>query len=82
MWFSSNIGVSYINLILDLIRYTVLKEIGDGCGEAALSVIKTMPNFIPAINENNETVKVYFNLPVKFRLDKSKGKRRRNKLRF
>jgi len=47
---------------------TILKDIGDGCGEEALRIIKSMPIWIPAINEDGENVKVYFNLPIRFRL--------------
>jgi len=46
----------------------ILKDIGDGCGEEALRIVKSMPNFIPAINEMEENIKMYLNLPIRFRL--------------
>lgn len=45
----------------------VLRDIGGGCGEAALDVIKLMPTWEPAIHNNNP-VKVKLNLPVQFYL--------------
>ena len=54
----------------------VIKDIGGGCGEEALRVVnlmKTMTEkWIPG-QQQGKAVKVYFNLPVKFRLEAPKG---------
>lgn len=44
---------------------SVLNDIGDGCGEAALDVIRQMPTWEPA-EHNGQAVKVKLNLPVQF----------------
>ena len=46
----------------------IVKEIGGGCGLEALRVVKNMPNWEPG-RQRNRKVKVYFNLPVKFKLN-------------
>ena len=45
----------------------VLKDIGGGCGEAALAVIEQMPLWEAGI-DNGKKVKVKLNLPIKFGL--------------
>jgi len=45
----------------------ILQDIGYGCGEAALNLINSMPNWEPGI-QDGETVAVRYQLPVKFRL--------------
>ena len=45
----------------------VLKDIGGGCGEEALTILKNMPLWEPAIHQG-EKVNVKLNLPVKFNL--------------
>ena len=51
---------------------TLLRDIGYGCGAAALQVIEEMVNqrtrFTPT-SSRGRAVNVYFNLPVKFRLE-------------
>lgn len=46
----------------------VVKDIGWGCGEAALKVVKTMPRWKPG-KQRNKPVAVRYNLPVRFQLD-------------
>lgn len=46
----------------------VVKDIGGGCGEEALRVVKKMPPWLPGANRG-KPVKVQMNLPVKFRLE-------------
>jgi TonB family protein len=45
-----------------------LKMLGYGCEEEVKRVISLMPNWKPG-RQNNQTVRVYFNLPVTFRLE-------------
>jgi protein TonB len=42
-----------------------LKEVGDGCTEEAIRVVKAMPKWKPGKN-HGEPVRVLFNLPVRF----------------
>ena len=45
----------------------ILRDIGGGCGEEALRVVKMMPDWIAGKHEG-KTANVYFNLPIKFKL--------------
>ncbi len=44
------------------------KELGGGCTQEAIRVIKAMPKWTPGRN-NNKAVKVYYKVPVVFRLN-------------
>jgi protein TonB len=46
----------------------VLRDIGGGCGEEAIRVVKNMPKWKEG-RQNNEPVRVQFNLPIKFTLE-------------
>lgn len=50
----------------------ILRGIGDGCDEEALRVVKGMPKWSPGKNDAGETVRVIFNLPIKFSLESKK----------
>lgn len=45
----------------------IARDIGGGCGNEALRVIKAMPNWSPG-KQNGRPVNVYYTLPVKFSL--------------
>ena len=45
----------------------ILKDIGGGCGEEALRVVKAMPRWNPG-KQNGVPVRVQFNLPIRFTL--------------
>lgn len=45
----------------------VLRDIGGGCGEAALEIVKQMVRWEPGVN-NGRSVNVKLNLPIKFSL--------------
>ena len=47
---------------------TILREIGGGCGEEAKKTIEAMPTWIPG-KQKGKAVNVYYNLPIKFRLE-------------
>jgi tetratricopeptide (TPR) repeat protein len=46
--------------------------VSDGLNSEALRVVKMLPNFKPALR-NGKPVNVYINLPVSFRLERSKN---------
>lgn len=46
----------------------ILKDIGGGCGEEALRVVRGMPLWLPGANRGRQ-VKVQMSLPVKFKLE-------------
>ena len=49
----------------------ILRDIGSGCGEEALRVVNSMPKWKPGTQRGNP-VRVQFNLPIMFQLEKSK----------
>jgi TonB family protein len=46
----------------------MVKSLGQGCDVEVLRIIETMPNWEPGIHQG-KPVNVYFNLPVKFKLE-------------
>jgi TonB family protein len=64
-------GVVYVNFVVDeagkVQSPTLLMDIGSGCGEAALAVVRAMPNW-EAGEQDGRPVKVKLNLPVQFSL--------------
>ncbi|MCB0514463.1 MAG: energy transducer TonB [Chitinophagales bacterium] len=46
--------------------FVIKKDIGFGCGEEALRVIKTLPKFTPGM-QRGKPVKVQYNLPIRFK---------------
>ncbi|MEM7102313.1 MAG: energy transducer TonB [Bacteroidota bacterium] len=65
-------GMVVLNFIVDtdgsLLNPKIVRDIGGGCGDAALAMLEKMPKWIPG-KHKGETVKVEFNLPVKFKLE-------------
>jgi len=49
----------------------IVKDIGAGCGQEALRLVNSMPNWIPG-QQRGQPVDAYFNLPVKFEIDDAK----------
>lgn len=64
-------GTVYVTFVVEkdgsLTDVKVLRDIGSGCGEEAMRVIKAMPKWTPA-KQRGKTVRMQFNLPVKFTL--------------
>ena len=62
-------GAVYVRFVVDEMGYVrqpkLLKDIGGGCGEAALEMLKTMPQWEPAFHEG-QRVKVALDLPIHF----------------
>lgn len=66
-------GTVVIRFVVDekgnVIQPKIVRDIGGGCGTEALRVVKKMPTFTPG-KQRGKAVKVQFNLPVRFKLDK------------
>lgn len=67
-------GKVYVQFVVEedgsITDIKVLRGIGGGCDEEALRIIKLMPNWIPG-KQNGKPVRVLYNLPIKFNLNKS-----------
>lgn len=65
-------GTVYIQFVIDaqgnVTRAKILKDIGEGCGQAALDVVNKMPQW-KAGKQRGKTVPVMYRLPVKFKLE-------------
>ena len=64
-------GTVYVSFVIDekgnVTNPSVIRDIGDGCGAAALEVLKKMPAWEPG-KEGGIAVKVKLNLPIHFSL--------------
>jgi len=47
----------------------LLRGIGGGCDEEAMRVVSDMPSWKAGKDESGKTVRVKYNLPIKFALD-------------
>ena len=54
----------------------IRRDIGHGCGQAAVTAIKNLPRFIPA-KQYGEIVSMQINMPIRFGLGNQQKKRRR-----
>jgi periplasmic protein TonB len=54
----------------------VVKEIGGGCGDAALDVIRQMPNWKPG-TQRDVPVRVVMLAPLRFKLQNAPKKKKR-----
>jgi len=65
-------GTVVVSFIIDekgkVIKPEIARDIGAGCGDEVLRVLKDMPDWTPGEQRKNK-VKVQFNIPVKFQLD-------------
>lgn len=66
-------GKVYVSFIVEkdgsITNVKILRDIGYGCGDEALRVVKMMPKWIPGKQRGNP-VRVQYNLPVVFKLNK------------
>ena len=66
-------GKVYISFTVEkdgsITNVKILRDIGYGCGDEAVRVVKMMPKWIPGKQRGNP-VRVQFNLPVVFKLNK------------
>jgi TonB family protein len=53
----------------------IIRDIGGGCGEEVLRVLSVMPNWAPG-EVDGQPVKVRFTLPVRFRFEDEKPKKK------
>lgn len=64
-------GIVYVTFVVEpdgsISNVRVLRDIGGGCGEEAIRVVKAMPRWTPG-KQRGKAVRVQFNLPVKFTL--------------
>lgn len=64
-------GIVVIQFIIDeqgrIINPIVVRELGGGCDEEALRVVRGMPNWQPG-KQRGRPVKVRYNLPIRFQL--------------
>ncbi len=67
-------GRVYVTFIVEkdgsITDIKVLRDIGDGCGDEVVRLVKTMPKWKPA-KQRGKTVRQQFNLPVMFSLVKN-----------
>ncbi len=71
-------GTVYVTFVIEkdgsVSNARVLRGIGNGCDEAALEAVRNMPAWKPG-KQRGEEVRVQFNMPVKFALEKD-GKKK------
>ncbi len=64
-------GLVYVTFVVEkdgsLTDIKVLRDIGSGCGEEAIRVVKMMPKWKPA-KQRGKPVRQQFNLPIRFNL--------------
>lgn len=64
-------GTVYVSFVVEkdgsITNVQVRRDIGGGCGEEAVRVVKMMPNWLPG-KQRGVPVRVQFNLPIKYKL--------------
>ena len=65
-------GIVYVTFTVEpngsISNPRILRDIGLGCGDEAIRIVKSMPRWKPG-KQRGKTVRVQFNLPVKFKLN-------------
>ncbi|MCC6726269.1 MAG: energy transducer TonB [Saprospiraceae bacterium] len=65
-------GTVYVRFVVEkdgsVSNVEVVRDIGGGCGEEAMRVVKKFPKWNPG-KQRGRAVRVFFNLPVKFKLE-------------
>jgi protein TonB len=56
-----------VNTDGSIVNTNIFRDIGGGCGEEALRVVRGMPKWLPG-KQRGKPVRVQFNLPIKFQL--------------
>ena len=56
----------------------VITDIGQGCGDEAARVVRSMPNWIPGM-QRGKPVNVLYTLPVRFKLESKEDKKQKRK---
>lgn len=64
-------GTVYVSFVVDengkVVKPKIIRDIGGGCGDAAINLLKAMPTWEPGTNKG-KAVKVRLNLPIHFSL--------------
>jgi len=64
-------GTVYVSFIIDeeghVTKPSIIRDIGGGCGDAAIAVVEKMPKWQPGVHDG-KNVKVKLNLPIQFYL--------------
>ena len=64
-------GMVFVSFVIEkderLSNIKVVRDIGDGCGKAAVKMVKKMPKWEPA-KQRGKAVRQQFNLPLNFQL--------------
>jgi TonB family protein len=77
--FAGTVRITFVvNSDGSLSNFVFQERVGGGCDEEALRVIKAMPKWIPGV-KNGQKVSAYCTLPIKFALDKTPTKLRRDR---
>ncbi len=75
MWNARIEGTVVIQFVVELdgslSNFIVLRDIGGGSAEEALRLVKAMPLWNPAIN-NNKPVRAYHLIPITFQIGKKR----------
>lgn len=65
-------GTVYVRFVVEkdgsITAPEIVRDIGAGCGDEALRIVKRMPKWTPAM-KNGTPVRAWFNLPIKFKLE-------------
>ncbi|GIV32374.1 MAG: cell envelope biogenesis protein TonB [Saprospiraceae bacterium] len=65
-------GMVVVNFIIEkdgsITGEKIVRDIGGGCGEEALRIVRSMPKWIPG-KQKGQPVRTQFNLPIRFKLD-------------
>jgi TonB family protein len=71
-------GIVYVSFVVTadgkIREPRLFNDIGDGCGEAALAVVRSMPDWSPG-RKNGDPVNARLNLPIQFRLQDKENDR-------
>lgn len=71
-------GTVYVNFVVskkgEVKNAKVIRGVGDGCDEAALTAVQGMQRWTPGLNQQDQPIDVEITLPVKFDLSKKKAK--------
>ncbi|MEI6348440.1 MAG: energy transducer TonB [Bacteroidota bacterium] len=66
-------GTVYVSFVIEkdgsISNITLKRDIGNGCGDEAIRVVKMMPKWIPG-KQQGKLVRVQFIMPISFKLSK------------
>ena len=65
-------GTVFVSFVIEkdgkLSNIKILRDIGGGCGDAVVELMRKMPRWKPA-RQSGSTVRCLFNLPIRFQID-------------